>query len=331
MSNRRLAVQIEPTYSNDQLKDMLSKRKRIRNDKGVDMLSYILLGIVLLITISTYPSNLESGKVTTMHVWYYGWITAVSTGAGALPFLFFHDPDKFWMGVSNAIAGGMMIAASVSLCIEGATFTDDSINLQPHDSTQRTAIGFGVGIIFIFCTKKLLDHFGDFQLESIMTDESGSKKTNSVSTQRVILIIIVMTLHSLTEGIGIGVSFGGKRGMQLGQFISLSLAVHNIPEGLAVALVMNSRKISPIRSGLWAIFTSLPQPITAIPAFIFVEKFVPLLPSGLGFAAGAMAYVALFELLVEATEETSVLVTAIVSLISSIIMMGMQHVVKISI
>jgi len=143
--------------------------------------------------------------------------------------------------------------------------------------------------------------------------------------------------------------------MQLGQFIALSLAVHNIPEGLAIGIVLTTRKVSKVRAGkcyfqsvdrrristqniylyvsifvsvLWAIFTSLPQPIFAIPAYLFVEKFATLLPIGLGFAAGAMSYVALFELLFEAVEDTSVLITGVVGVISCVCMTLLQEAVR---
>jgi ZIP family zinc transporter len=79
---------------------------------------------------------------------------------------------------------------------------------------------------------------------------------------------------------------------------------------------------------LWAIFTSLPQPIFAVPAYLFVENFAPLLPSGLGFAAGAMTYVAIFELLSEAVEDTNITVTGITGACSFIVMGVLQGVLK---
>mmetsp|Transcript_28339 Transcript_28339/g.47643 ORF Transcript_28339/g.47643 Transcript_28339/m.47643 type:complete len:332 (-) Transcript_28339:19-1014(-) len=311
------------------LKSIAAKRSKkggSTTGKMGEYFVYMCMLLVILITLFTIPTDWNSG-VSISHVWYLGWVTAVFTGFGVLPFFFFSEPNKFWMGISNAVAGGMMIAASYSLASEGANFqaenfeilasiTNIDVTLQP---VVNTGIGIFTGVLFILATKYLLGHIDHDILEI------------DVSAQKMVLIVFVMTQHSLTEGIGIGVSFGGIKGMQLGQFISFSLAVHNIPEGLAVGLVLTSRKINKLTAVLWAIFTSLPQPIFAIPAFLFVERFASLLPMGLGFAAGAMAYVAVFELLAEAAEETSLLHTGVVGVLACAAMAFMQECVKLSI
>jgi hypothetical protein len=146
----------------------------------------------------------------------------------------------------SAIAGGMMIAASWSLVHEAADYQTEDFGILSYfgdffhplcHSKWRTAFGFAIGILFIVLTKWVLDRY-----DAVDALESGN------SAQRMFLMVIVMTLHSLTEGIGLGVSFGGQTGMKLGQFITFSLAFHNVPEGLAVGLVMAGKDVSPIRS-----------------------------------------------------------------------------------
>lgn len=82
---------------------------------------------------------------------------------------------------------------------------------------------------------------------------------------------------------------------------------------------------------VWAVFTSLPQPIMAIPAYLLIERFVPILPFGLGFAAGAMAYVSVFELFFEAWEETSLFTASIFGVISFLLMDWFQQAIKASV
>ena len=77
--------------------------------------------------------------------------------------------------------------------------------------------------------------------------------------RKMILVIGIMTLHSFGEGSGVGVSFAGPRGLPQGVMVTLAIAVHNIPEGLAVSMVLASRGISAQSAMLWSIFTSLPQ------------------------------------------------------------------------
>jgi ZIP family zinc transporter len=145
---------------------------------------------------------------------------------------------------------------------------------------------------------------------------------NDLDARKALLIVGVMTVHSFTEGVGLGVSFGG--GQALGLFITLAIAVHNVPEGLAISLVLVPRGVGWVLAASWSIFSSLPQPLMAVPAFLFVETFRPLLPYGLGFAAGAMIWMVFSELVPDALEETSNNLVAVVITLSVVAMLAFQ-------
>ena len=121
--------------------------------------------------------------------------------------------------------------------------------------------------------------------------------------RKILLILGVMTVHSAAEGVSVGVSFGDTT--EFGVLVTLAIAIHNIPEGLAIALILIPRGISVWRSAGWAVFTSLPQPLLAVPAFLAVVYFTPFLPIGLGLAAGAMIWMTFEELVPEALEDGS--------------------------
>lgn len=216
--------------------------------------------------------------VTATNVFLYALITAIATGAGALPLYFMRRPTARVLGVSGAIAAGLMAGASCGLLLEGW-----------YLGSGRTLIGAVAGVLAIRLAHRWLDGH-DVRWGTI----------ESADAKKIILILGVMTAHSFSEGVGVGVAFGG--GESLGLFITAAIAVHNIPEGLAIALTMVPRGTSIRKAGLWGVFSSLPQPLMAVPAFLFVLAFAPVLPIGLGFAAGAMGWMIVSEMIPEARE-----------------------------
>ena len=233
-------------------------------------------------------------------------LTAVATGLGALPFAFAKYPTRSWLGASNAVAAGLMLAASFGLIYEGV-----------NHGVFRTLAGALLGLAFIVAARRFLRQD---EHPAIFASMSG------LDARKALVIVGVMTVHSFTEGVGIGVSFGG--GEALGLFISLALAVHNIPEGLAISLVLVPRGVGWVRAAWWSIFSSLPQPLMAVPAFLFVEVFRELLPYGLGFAAGAMIWMVFSELVPDALEEASDNLVAVVVTVSVVAMVAFQVLIR---
>jgi zinc transporter ZupT len=214
--------------------------------------------------------------IPAAQVFVAGLITALATGLGALPFLFLPQASARILATANAIAAGLMLGASFGLITEGSRY-----------GAWQTLVGGAVGMAFIVLGERLLR-----QREVSLGEIQGA------GAKKILLLVAVMTLHSFSEGVAVGVAFGG--GEKLATLITLAIAVHNIPEGLAISAVMRPRGSSLWACAGWSIFSSLPQPLMAVPAFLFVDAFRPVLPYGLGFAAGAMVFMVFLEILPDA-------------------------------
>jgi ZIP family zinc transporter len=221
-------------------------------------------------------------EVNAWTVFLAALVTAIATGLGAAPFLFIKDMSRWWLGIANAVAAGLMLAASYGLMVEGSAY-----------GPGRTIAGILIGAALIAVGHRLVAGRKDLHVGAL----------RGADALKALMIVGVMTLHSIAEGIGVGVSYGG--GDQLGVFITAAIAVHNVPEGLAISLVLVPRGVGVWRAAGWSVFSSLPQPALAVPAFLFVTAFEPFLPIGLGLAAGAMIWMALAELLPDALDDVA--------------------------
>ncbi len=112
----------------------------------------------------------------------------------------------------------------------------------------------------------------------------------------------------------------------MGILITTAIAIHNIPEGLAISLVLVPRGTSAWRAALWSVFSSVPQPLMAVPAYLFVTAFRPILPAGLGFAAGAMVWMVFAELIPDALEETESTNVALTVTLAFTAMVALQQI-----
>jgi len=229
-------------------------------------------------------------------VFLYGLATALATGLGALPFAFLKDISPRVIAYSNAIASGLMLGACFGLLAQGTRY-----------GSSQTVAGGVAGVLFILVAQRWLGGH-----------EFAFGQVRGAGARRMLLMVIVMTVHSFSEGVAIGSSFAG--GLTFASLITIAIAVHNIPEGLAISAVMRPQGSSVAACAAWSVFSSLPQPLMAVPAFLFVESFAPALPYGIGFASGAMFYMVFVELLPEAYEQAP---RPLVSLVTSIALIAM--------
>lgn len=209
-------------------------------------------------------------------------LTDLATGLGAIPFAFVRRLSRRWQGRFSALAGGMMLSASV-FSLSGEALS--------RGSTWEVALGIAGGAVFLSLFSGLVE--GRHWKISGLSHEASRKG---------ILILTAMSIHSFPEGVAIGVGYATGE-LSFGFLVALAIAVHNIPEGIAISIPLRAQGVSVARCAYYAVLSSLPQPVAALPALIAVSTFQELLPAGLGFAAGAMIFLVVAELLPESLEE----------------------------
>jgi len=264
-------------------------------------------------------------------IFVYGLVTCLSTGLGIVPFLimpslFENDKTKNdeqtdsaidneqktnnLAGAANAIAAGTMIAASIGLGVEAGEASEMIFFAEVW-------IGFIVGALFVEYTQKILTaHDKD------PSDLLQSLDIEMKDITKILLFVTVMFVHSIAEGVACGVSFESSN--SFGRYVTFALTLHNIPEGLAIALVLLPRGFSKPMTTAIAIMSSAPQPLMAVLAVAFVEHVKCLLPYALAFAAGAMVYVSIFEVGVEAIEQVGRKKCLVTGTIAACCMYGVQ-------
>ena len=191
-------------------------------------------------------------------------------------------------------AGGVMIAASFwSLLAPSIEMAETG----PFPSWFPAAAGFLLGGFFLWLADKVIPHLHP---TSPMKDAEGISPENK---RRSTLLVFAITLHNIPEGLAIGVAFGavaaGFPSATLPAAIALAIGIgiQNLPEGTAVSMPLRRDGMSRRKSFMYGQFSGMVEPISAVIGVLAVTLMAPLLPFALSFAAGAMIFVVVEEVI----------------------------------
>jgi len=250
----------------------------------------------------------------TVLVFVVGLLSALATGVGAAPFFVVDEFSDRWNVSLWGVASGIMVSASLfGLFSEGLAYSSG------WPTMLFAGLLAGAGLVEV--SGRVLDAV-DLGDGSDSGDPEGSEAPDypvevealtSGDPTKLLLILGILTVHSFPEGVAIGVSFaelGLEGGLPvfgfsipvLAVFMAIAIAIHNVPEGTAIAIPMRAMGFSNWQLVGAGVFSSLPQPIGAVVAFVFVRWAESFLPFGYGFAAGAMVYLVATEFVPEALE-----------------------------
>jgi len=221
------------------------------------------------------------------------------TAAGAALVFLFKSPNRAVMDGMLGFTGGVMVAASFwSLLAPG-------IEMSPGEGFVKVipaAVGFLLGALFLFGLDKILPHL---HLNFKMDEAEGVKTPWHKTT----LLTLAITMHNIPEGLAVGVLFGGVAagfdGATIGGAVALALGIglQNFPEGFAVSMPLRRQGLTRRRSFMYGQASALVEPIAAVIGAWAVLTFQPILPYALSFAAGAMIFVVVEEVIPETQQD----------------------------
>jgi ZIP family zinc transporter len=217
-----------------------------------------------------------------------------SLGA-ALVFFMKKDLDPKIQKILSGFAAGIMVAASVwSLLIPSMEMSSDRGKL----AFIPAAVGFCLGMLFLLLLDKTVPH--------MHLDESQEGiKTN---LQKTTMMVLAVTLHNIPEGMAVGILYAGwaSGSAQISQAGALSLAlgiaIQNFPEGAIISMPLHSKGLSKSKACWYGILSGIVEPIAGLITILLSSLVMPVLPYFLSFAAGAMIFVVIEELVPEMAE-----------------------------
>lgn len=225
--------------------------------------------------------------------------TWLVTAAGASLVFFFGNASRRWLDGMLGFTGGVMVAASFWSLLTPSIEMSERMGNIPW---LAPAIGFAAGALFLFGLDKLLPHL------HINFDPSRSEGP-ATRWHKTTLLVLAITLHNIPEGLAVGVLFGGvAAGMpeaSIGGALALAIGIgmQNFPEGFAVSMPLRRQGLSKFRSFWYGQLSAVVEPVAGVIGAVAVIHMQSFLPYALAFAAGAMIYVVVEEVIPETQQD----------------------------
>jgi len=233
------------------------------------------------------------------------------TALGAALVFFFKKVNATLLDAMLGLSAGVMISASFFSLLNPAISGAEKLGLS---SWLIVSSGFFFGSVFLI--------IGDIYFNKVLEKKNT---TNLVGIKRSLMLIFSITLHNIPEGLAIGVAFGsisyGTSTLIAATMLAVGVAIQNFPEGTAVSLPLRRENFSRRKAFLYGAFSGIVEPISALLGCVLVIYVQSILPFLLSFAAGAMIYVAVSELIPESQKNKRKNLMSFFTILGFVIMM----------